>query len=162
GANVNATDTLTTTIVQNPHIKVVKSLDHYSDADGSGTITRGDTLFYNVRVTSSGRVNINQVSVTDEKYGLGISCPGESLAPSASMTCTTSSGHVVTLAERDAGKVGNTVNVSGYPPVGANVNATDTLTTTILQNAHIKVVKSLDHYTDTDGSGTITRGDTLF
>ncbi len=161
GANVNATDTLTTTIVQNPHIKVVKSLDHYTDGDGSGTITRGDTLFYKFVVTNDGDVTLNPVSVTDATFALEISCPGASLAPNASMTCTTTSGHVVTLAEGDAAKVVNTVNVSGKPPVGANVNATDTLTTTILQNAHIKVLKSLDHYTDTDGSGTITRGDTL-
>ncbi len=161
GANVNATDTLTTTIVQNPHIKVVKSLDHYTDGDGSGTITRGDTLFYKFVVTNDGDVTLNPVSVTDATFALEISCPGASLAPNASMTCTTTSGHAVSLAEADAAKVVNTVNVSGKPPVGANVNATDTLTTTILQNAHIKVLKSLDHYTDTDGSGTITRGDTL-
>src|SRR5438094_43791 len=53
------------------------------------------------------------------------------------MTCTTASGHVVTLAEADAGKVVNTVNVSGKPPVGADVTGTDTLTTTITRNPHL-------------------------
>src|SRR5439155_811167 len=147
---------------QTPHIKVVKSIDHNTDADASGTITRSDTLFYKFVVTNDGSVTLNPVSVTDATFALGMSCPGASLAPNASMTCTTTSGHAVSLAEADAAKVVNTVNVSGKPPVGANVNATDTLTTTILQNAHIKVLKSLDHYTDTDGSGTITRSDTLF
>src|SRR3989442_679149 len=113
GANVNATDTLTTTILQNAHIKVLKSLDHYTDTDGSGTITRGDTLFYKFVVTNDGNVTLNPVSVTDATFALGISCPGASLAPSASMTCTTTSGHVVILAEADAATVVNTVNVSG-------------------------------------------------
>src|SRR5206468_940874 len=159
---VNATDTLTTPLLQNPHIKVVKSLDHYTDGDGSGTITRGDTLFYKFVVTNDGDVTLNPVSVTDATFALEISCPGASLAPSASITCTTTSGHVVTLAEGDAAAVINTVNVSGTPPVGANVNASDTLTTPVIQNPHMKVVKSIDRYTDADGSGTITRGDTLF
>ena len=162
GANVNATDTVTTPVTQTPHIKVVKSIDHNTDADASGTITRGDTLFYKFVVTNDGSVTLNPVSVTDATFALGMSCPGASLAPNASMTCTTTSGHVVALAEADAAKVVNTVNVSGKPPIGANVNATDTLITTILQNAHVKVLKSLDHYTDADLSGAITRGDTLF
>src|SRR5439155_1616414 len=162
GANVNATDTVTTPVTQTPHIKVVKSLDHYTDADLSGAITRGDTLFYKFVVTNDGDVTLNSVSVTDATFALGMSCPGASLAPGASMICTTTSGQVVTLAEADAAKVVNTVNVSGTSPVGANVNATDTVTTPVAQTPHIKVVKSIDRYTDADGSGTITRGDTLF
>src|SRR5206468_8364692 len=134
---VNATDTLTTPLLQNPHIKVVKSLDHYTDADGSLTITRGDTLFYKFVVTNDGSVTLNPVSVTDASFALGISCPGASLAPSTSMTCLTTSGHVVTLAEADAAKVVNTVNVSGKPPVGADVAGSDTLTTPVARNPHL-------------------------
>src|SRR5207247_2580191 len=159
---VNATDTLTTPLLQNPHIKVVKSLDHYTDADGSLTITRGDTLFYKFVVTNDGSVTFNPVSVTDAWFAIGIGCPGVSLAPSASMTCTTTAGHVVTLAEADAGKVGNTVIVSRTPPAAADVNTTDTLTTTIHLTPHFQDVKPLIHYTDADISWTITRGDTLF
>src|SRR5439155_891549 len=137
GVNVNAADTLTTPVIQNPHIKVVKSLDHYTDTDGSGTITKDDTLFYKFVVTNDGGVTLNPVSVTDATFALEISCPGASLAPSASMTCTTTSGHVVPPLHDALPILINTVNVSGTPSVGANVNATDTLTTPVSQNPHI-------------------------
>src|SRR5207249_751250 len=113
GANVNATDTLTTPLIQNPHIKVVKSLDHYTDADGSGTITRADTLFYKFVVTNDGNVTLNSITVTDTTFSLTVSCPNTSLDPGASMTCTTTDGHVVTAAEADAGTISNTASVSG-------------------------------------------------
>src|SRR5438477_9387397 len=80
GANVSATDTLTTPLIQNPHIKVVKSLEHYTDADGSQTITRGDTLFYKFVVTNDGNVTLNTVGVTDASFALGVGCPGTTLA----------------------------------------------------------------------------------
>ena len=54
------------------------------------------------------------------------------------MNCTTTTGHVVTLAEEDAGKVVNTVNVSGKSPADADVTGNDTLTTPVAQNPHLK------------------------
>src|SRR5439155_464493 len=160
GANVNATDTVTTPVTQTPHIKVVKSIDHNTDADASGAITRGDTLFYKFVVTNEGDVTLNSVSVTDATFALGMSCPGASLAPGASMICTTTSGLVVTLAEADAGKVVNTVNVSGKPPVGADVTGTDTLTTTITRNPHLTYEQKVRSEERRVGKGRITRGAT--
>src|SRR5207247_5363782 len=78
-------------------------------------------------------------------------------------------GQVVTLAESDAGAVANTVSVSGKGPGGGSTTGNDstttggdTVTTPVAQVPHIKVVKSIDHITDADGSGTVTQGDTLF
>ena len=62
-----------------PHIKVVDSIDHYTDADGSGTITSGDTLFYKFVVTNDGSVPLNPVTVTDNTFSLTVSCPNTSL-----------------------------------------------------------------------------------
>ena len=163
GITINSGE-VTTCTFQNkqlvPHIKVVKSLASHTDADGSFSITLGDTLFYKFLVTNDGFTALDSISVIDAP--LDADCGGiTSLAAGASMTCTTTGGHTVTLAEADAGNLINTVNVSGKPPVGADVTAKDTLTTTVGQNPKIKVVKSLDHKSP-DATGPIVRGDTLY
>src|SRR5206468_9954180 len=106
--------------------------------DGSGTVTRGDTLFYKFLVTNDGNVTLNPIVVTDTTFGLAVSCPSVSLDPDASMVCVTTNGHVVTVAEADAGKVVYTVTVSGKPPGSAPVtSSTDTVNTPVAQNPHL-------------------------
>jgi hypothetical protein len=87
-------------------------------------LTEGSTVTYSFLVTNTGNVTLTSVAVTDPLPGLSaISCPGTTLAPSASMTCTAS--RVITAADVTAGVVNNTATATGQPPTGSSVTSTD-------------------------------------
>jgi hypothetical protein len=79
--------------------------------DKSSTTTQvtaaGQVVPYSYLVSNTGNVSLTGITVTDDKVTT-VTCPGTTLAPSASMTCTGS--HTVTQAELDAG--GNLVNLA--------------------------------------------------
>ncbi|MCP4085547.1 MAG: DUF11 domain-containing protein, partial [Actinomycetia bacterium] len=158
--DVTDSDSETVTIPQVPAVSVVKSVGANSDADSSGTISRGDTLTYEFEVTNDGNVTLSPVGVSDPLPGLsGVSCPGVSLAPGAAMTC--SATYAVTQADVDNGQIDNTAATTGTAPDGTGVTAEDTISTPVPQIGNIDLVKTLDDNDDADGSGTVTGGDTL-
>ena len=119
--NVNAVG------VQAPALTVVKSSDHPS-------YTLGDTITYSYKVTNTGNVTINAVSVSDDKLGAITACTATSLAPGGSMTCTAT--HVVSQADFEAGSITNTGSVTGTPVIGSlGAPATSQLTVTITGQA---------------------------
>jgi uncharacterized repeat protein (TIGR01451 family) len=78
----------------------------------------GSPLLFTYTVTNTGNLVLTHVTVTDSVLG-DISCPENTLAIGASMTCTADGG-----AAR-AGHQVNTATVTGRPPVGRPVTATD-------------------------------------
>jgi uncharacterized repeat protein (TIGR01451 family) len=101
--------TATVTAVAAPGLSVVKSA---SEASVSQV---GDTIDYRFQVTNTGNVTLRHVRVVDGMAGLSpISCPTDTLAPSASETCTAT--YTVTQADIDAGALSNTaVSVARSP-----------------------------------------------
>ena len=91
-------------------------------------------------------MTLTDVTVTDPHAGLGpITCePAQrsSLVPGATMECT--AGYTTTQADLDAGSITNTGTVTGTPPTGADVTATDTAVVTATQTPNIDIVKSAD------------------
>ncbi len=84
---------------------------------GPGLLTAGATVLYSFEVTNIGQLELTSVTVTDPLPGLStISCPGTTLAPGASMTCTAS--YTVTPADVAAGAITNTATAEGTPPNG--------------------------------------------
>ncbi|BEL03293.1 hypothetical protein Q0Z83_014840 [Actinoplanes sichuanensis] len=71
-------------------------------AGHTGAAQVGDTVTYSYVVVNDGNAALSQVSVTDTKGG-PVTCPGTTLAVSASMTCTSSSPYVVTQSDVDDG-----------------------------------------------------------
>jgi len=140
----------------------VKSLASYDDNDGSGDISNGDGLWYQFLVTNTGDVTLDPVSVTDDTFGIGVTCLVTGLNPGDSTTCATVAAHTVTLAEANAGQVVNTGTANGTDPDGDVVTDPSTLTTPVVQHPDISNVKSLASYDDNDGSGDITLGDDLW
>ena len=64
-------------------------------------------ITYSYRVTNSGNVTLNPVTVTDPMPGLSaISCPATLLAAGAQETCTAT--YTTTQADVDAGQIINT------------------------------------------------------
>ncbi|MEX2557216.1 MAG: choice-of-anchor P family protein [Actinomycetota bacterium] len=97
-------DTNVEPIPQAPAIDIDKEGTVALGSDGA---TPGDVISYTFVVTNVGNVTLTGVTVTDPKVGLSaISCPGTSLAPAASMTCTAT--YAITQADIDAGSVTNT------------------------------------------------------
>ena len=123
-------------------VQIVKSLASYDDNDSSGTITFGDGLRYQFEVTNIGSLTLSSISVTDNSFGIAVSCPSPTLVSGAAMTCTAGSAHTVTLAEANAGNVSNTATVTGLPPAGPVVSDTDSVDTPIIRDAALTLSKS--------------------
>jgi uncharacterized repeat protein (TIGR01451 family) len=77
----------------------------------------GDNVTWAYVVTNNGNVTLTDVSVSDDQ-GVTVSCPKNSLAAGESMTCTAT-------GQATAGQYANIGTVTGVPPVGPNVEASD-------------------------------------
>ena len=144
-----------------PGIQVVKKLASYEDNDSSNSITFGDRLWYEFKVSNTGDTLLSQVSVEDISFSLPVSCPNSKLAAGNSMVCTADTFHSVTAQEVTAGEVTNKALASGDYN-GVYYQDTDKLTLPIEQNPAIQVNKSLRSYDDNDSSGGITQDDGLW
>ena len=101
-----------------PRITIVKKTNGTdNDAAPGPTVAVGSTVTWTYLVTNTGNVTLNPVTVTDDKVG-AITCPATSLASGASMTCT-KTGIAV------AGQYTNIGTVTGKPPTGSNVTASN-------------------------------------
>jgi hypothetical protein len=95
------------------------------DLDSDSLADAGETIIYSFTVTNTGAVTLHAVTVDDSRLAslhLSVSCPGRTLAPGASMVCT-SSVYTVTQADVDAGRVPNVPTSSGVTPPGKKVTS---------------------------------------
>jgi uncharacterized repeat protein (TIGR01451 family) len=164
GALSSAPDSVTVNAVPAPAITVVKSAGAVTDLDGNGTDV-GDTIAYSFLVSNKGNVSLTSVGVTDPKVGT-VSCPLTALDPGDFTTCTAT--YALTLLDVNAGRVTNTAEASGTPPIGLAVKDVSGATesddnptvTTFSVSAAIAVVKLASAIDDLDGNGPDT-GDTI-
>ena len=120
GSTATATSTLTIPAIDTPGVSLAKT------ANVTSYSAPGIPITYSYKVTNTGNVSLTAVTVTDPHVGLsGISCPGTTLAPGASETCTAT--YTTTQADVDAGSISNTGTASGKPPSGPVVTVTSTL-----------------------------------
>ncbi|MDO9456907.1 hypothetical protein, partial [Nocardioides sp.] len=159
GPDVTDTDAVTTPLVATASIDLDESAAAPFDVNGNGIINAGDSIAYSFLVTNTGTVTLTGVTVTDGLADTAVVCPGTTLAPGASFTCTTT--HTLTQAEVDAGQVFNPSSVVGTPPTGANVTDTDAETTPLVVTPSISLVETAAPPFDANGSGTINAGDTI-
>ena len=80
-------------------------------------VSAGSTVQWTFAVTNSGDVSLTEVAVTDDRAG-AVTCPKATLAPGESMTCSASGTAL-------AGPQRNVAGVTGKPPCGNVVTATD-------------------------------------
>ena len=90
----------------------IEKLTNGQDADsGYGPqITIGDPVEWTYVVTNTGNVELTGITVTDSQ-GIAVSCPGTTLAPGESMTCSAS-------GTAEAGRYESSASVTGIPPQG--------------------------------------------
>jgi uncharacterized repeat protein (TIGR01451 family) len=67
-------------------IELVKSEGTFSDVDGSGSLSLGDTLSYLFTVTNTGNLTLSAIAVSDDMVA-GIVCQQTVLAPGEQTTC---------------------------------------------------------------------------
>jgi hypothetical protein len=88
-----------------------------ADSPPGPYVAVGGAVAWTYEVRNMGNVTLSGVSVVDDR-GVAVSCPGTSLAPGATMTCTASG----TAA---AGQYANRGTARGTPPAGSVVSAGD-------------------------------------
>lgn len=105
----------------------LETLTNGEDADNptGPTVPVGAPVTWHYVVNNTGTVNLTGIAVTDSR-GVSVTCPGTSLAPDASMTCTASgvaaAGQYSTIGSVSATGSGTTVTASdrshyyGGPP----------------------------------------------
>jgi uncharacterized repeat protein (TIGR01451 family) len=116
-------------------------------ADPTSITAAGETVDYSFLVTNTGNVTLTDVGVTETAFsGSGtapaISCPADTLAPTASQTCTAT--YTVTQADVDAGEITNTATAHGTPPGSTTpvVSPPDSARVTAPASPSLTVVKS--------------------
>src|SRR5690606_20704670 len=107
GTVSSAPSTVQLPIDPEPSLEVVKT------ADVTGYRAVDDAIGYSFRVTNTGNVTIEDVSIVEESFsGTGelteVVCAPGALAPGAYLDCT--ADYAVTQADLDAGEVVNTAH----------------------------------------------------
>jgi uncharacterized repeat protein (TIGR01451 family) len=103
------TDSVTTPVAQNSSLSIAKANTANADEDTSGTISRNDTLTYNVTVTNDGTVTQNNVVVSDAKLTPS-STTCAAVAPGD--TCILTGTLIVSQANVNAARIDNTGSVT--------------------------------------------------
>jgi uncharacterized repeat protein (TIGR01451 family) len=123
-----ATDTATAdvSVAPTPELTISKS------ADPTTVTAAGQQVRYDVSVTNTGNVTVNNLAIDETAFsGTGtppqITCPVTYLAPGGHTICTAT--YAVTLADMDAGKVTNTARAVGNAPGGAEVESQPSMAT---------------------------------
>lgn len=115
----DTSEAIETPIAAEALLSVTKSMT------STGGFRAGESVNYDIVVTNNGNVSASQLVVADPRAET-LNCPGTTLAPNTSFTCTA----VGTLAQDDidAGYVSNLVSVAGVAagaPVSASAATTD-------------------------------------
>jgi len=94
-----------------PYTPPVVSIDLTKAISGTYPSTLGGTISYTLVVTNMGNVALTGIVLSDPGAAT-ISCPANTLAASANMTC--SATHTINQSDLDAGTYTNTATVTGY------------------------------------------------
>jgi uncharacterized repeat protein (TIGR01451 family) len=155
-----------TCVGQKPSLVLATSAVLTTDANRDRMPGVGDRITFRFALRNTGDVVLSGVAVADRLVApaapaVSVSCPASTLAPGASMVCT-STAYAVTQADVDAGSVGNTATASGTAPGGTVVTTprASTLTPTLVAPG-LSVHKEVSAITDANHDHLTEVGDTL-
>jgi uncharacterized repeat protein (TIGR01451 family) len=135
GVKVTASATLCVPAVQSPKVTIAKS------ANISSFSAPGTKVTYSYLVTNTGNVTLNHIDVDDPMFWLSrITCPGNTLAPGATETCTAT--YTTTQADVDRRSIKNVGTVFALAPSWTWVAASSSLTIPAVQTPKIAITKS--------------------
>jgi Autotransporter beta-domain len=135
GCNVSAQAQATVNFVAQPSWTLTKT------PNPTTYTAAGQVVAYSYLLTNTGNVAINAISINDNKVA-PVSCPANSLAPGANMTCT--GNYTTTAADVTNGSVVNTATATGTPAAGAlqPVTAQATITFRLPPTGSITIIKT--------------------
>lgn len=155
-ADVTSTSsTWTVTANSAPSLTIIKTADiaAYSEP--------GTAVEFSFLVSNTGNVTLTGVAISEGAFtgsGAlgGIDCPGDELAPGASVTCHTD--YEVTQADVNRGSIANTATAFGYAPdaLDATVSTASTVTIVAAQVPELSLVKSVTPTTVDAAGDTVT------
>ncbi|MFC4222445.1 DUF7507 domain-containing protein [Lysinibacter cavernae] len=148
GASVDSLPS-SATVIANP----LRSVSLLKTAAPAKADQSGESITYSYVITNTGTVTLSDVGITESSFsGTGaapvVSCPAgaQSLAPSASVTCT--AAYEATQPDIDAGQITNTATAHGTAPAGGGqVNSEpSTALVTAAPVPNLTVIKTADVY----------------
>ncbi len=155
---------VTTTLDQQPALRLVKTAGTPVDVNHSGLTDAGDTIVYSFAVTNTGNVSIADIGIFDfrlDAAGVAVTCAAAVLPAGAATTCT-SDPYVITAQDVADGHVVNSAAATGTAPTGDVVSApSSTDVPTTMPQASMVLVKSAGVPVDVNHSGITDAGDTI-
>jgi uncharacterized repeat protein (TIGR01451 family) len=139
-------DDATTPVVQTPAIEVIKTAGAITDVDNNGQ-DAGDTVNYTYKVTNTGNVTLNPVTLVDDNGiplntadNVTITLTDNNLDPGE--FGTGSYTYKLTQTDIDAGFHTNIALATGTTPGGDPVTGTDTNTVNLTRTGDLKITKT--------------------
>ena len=139
-----------------PELSLVKT--GTLDDGGDGVANAGDVINYTFAVTNTGNVTLTNVTLADPLVSV-IGGPIATLAPDEVDSSTFTASYVLTQADVNAGTVPNTATVSGKPPIGPDITADGTSSTSLAPVPQLTLSKS--GTLNDGGDGVANIGDTI-
>ncbi len=160
GATVTSPpDTTTTPTSTIATVSLDKQAGPVVDANANGRVDAGDTIAYTFVVTNTGAQTVTGLAITDPKVG-PVTCGTTTLAPGATVTCTTS--YPISQADVNAGSVENTATANAAAPGGGAVTSDpDSTTTPVLAVSTIALDKQAAPPVDVNDNDQVDAGDTI-
>ena len=154
--DVADSDTETTPVSRNYGLDVVKSMTGIDDTDASGNVTPGDIASYSFAVTNTGTVTLDELQILDAVTGT-VTCIDTTLAPDETVTCTAE--YTIAQADVDAGRIDNAATALATDPDDNLASGGDSISTPLLQEPSLGLIKTFAGFRDVDASGTTNVGD---
>jgi uncharacterized repeat protein (TIGR01451 family) len=133
----------------------ISSLGLAKSTTSTGYGKVGDSIAYSYAVSNAGTTTLSSVSVSDNKVA-HVSCPSDSVAPGASVTCTGS--YTVTQADVDGGSVTNTATAHASSPPNNSPVSSNSSSVTVDAS---KATSTLSLVKSTSSSSFTSAGQTL-
>ncbi len=121
GIDPNCPDCTVTPLPKDPSLELEKVGTHV-DTNGDGVVNAGDAITYSFKVTNTGNVTIQDITIVDPLITVSGSAIG--LAPGESNSTAFTGTYIITQADMDVGGVYNLATAEGDDPDGDPVTAT--------------------------------------
>lgn len=135
GEDVSTTASVSVDLPSVPRLAIVKQMTGYTDADGSGSVTLGDVLSYQITVTNTGNVTLTDVTISDDRI-----TPASTACPAVPVRgdCSLAGVYKVVIADVQKGAVVNTATADSNETESKTDQTTTPVVALIDQNTLAK------------------------
>ena len=164
-----STDDEDTPVDDTAELEMVKSSELSLDADGDGLADADDQITYSFKVTNTGAVTIDNISIDDDllaEAGVAVTCDPTTLAPGESVVCesapfTVTQEDVDDAVANNNSLITNVATAKGEAPGGDPDDPSDDVETPedstdtpVDESAELELDKSISEIKDLDGNGS--------